>query len=86
MYTWRYWFLKLGELLAMPDKIIRPPSINPVYLAILVPEAINPKRAISYAMQNRVSSYQLSCVTGDIDSNPRRAISYVRQNRMPTSN
>ena len=32
----------------MPDKI------NPVYRAILIPEAINPVRAISDIMQNRV--------------------------------
>ena len=53
LYTWRYWFLKLGELLAMQEKIVRPPGINPVYLALLVLEAINSVRAISYARQNR---------------------------------
>ena len=30
----------------MPDKIVRPPSSNPVYPVILVPESINPERVI----------------------------------------
>ena len=55
----------LRELLVMPCKIVRQPSSNPAYLAILVPEAINPGRGISYNIQNRVPSYQLSCVPGD---------------------
>ena len=37
----------------MPDKIVRPPSSNPVYLAILVPELINPGSAISKTMRTR---------------------------------
>ena len=51
--TRRYWFLKqstLRELLAMPCKIVADLAAT---LAILVPEVINPGRAISYAMQNR---------------------------------
>ena len=62
--TWRYRFLKqstLGELLAMPDKIVCPPSSNPAYPAILVPEAINLARVISYTMQHR-------SIPSDIDS------------------
>ena len=43
----------------MPDKIVRPPSSHSAYPAILVPEAINPERAISYAMQNRALTYKL---------------------------
>ena len=31
---------------------------HPVYPAILIPEAINPERVISYAMQNRTPTYQ----------------------------
>ena len=54
----RYWFLKLGELLAIADKIVRPPSSNPAYPAIKVPEAINPERVISYAMQSRTPTLQ----------------------------
>ena len=42
-----------GELLAMPGKIVRPPSSNPAYPAIKVPEAINPGRAMSYTRQSR---------------------------------
>ena len=44
----------LREILAMPGKIVRSPSSNPAYPAILVPEAINPERGISYAWQKRV--------------------------------
>ena len=55
----------LGQLLVMTYKIVRPPSSNP---AKLVPDAINPGRAISHAMQNRVPTYQLHCVPGDTDS------------------
>ena len=71
MHTLRYWFLKqstLREVLAMLCKIIRPLTSNPVYPVILVPEAINPEGAISYAMQNHVPTYQLPCVPGDTDS------------------
>ena len=37
----------------MTCKIVCPPNSNPTYPAILVPKVISPRRAISYAGQNR---------------------------------
>ena len=48
----------LEEVLAMLCKFVRPLTSNPAYPVILVPEAINPEGAISYAMQNRSPTYQ----------------------------
>ena len=42
----------LRELLVMTYKIVHLPRSNFAYLAIMVPEAINLKRLIGYAMQN----------------------------------
>ena len=48
----------LGELLAMPHRIIFPLSSNPESPAILIPEAINPRRVLlamrGCILQNRV--------------------------------
>ena len=43
------------------------------YPAILIPEAINPERAISYARQNGVPTDQLPCVLIHDAINPGRA-------------
>ena len=48
--------------------------------AILIPDAINPERAISYTTQN--CAYPAIKVPEAINS--ERAISYAMQNRMPT--
>ena len=85
--TRRYWFLKqstLWEILAMSCKILHPLTSYLVYPSILILDAINPGRGISYAMQNCVPSYQLSCVLVPEAINPERAIRYAMQNRAPT--
>ena len=51
---------------------------------VLVPEAMNPERAISYAMQNRAPTYQLPCVLILDAINPGGGISYAMQNRVPS--
>ena len=51
--TLRYWFLKLGELLAIADEIVRQLTSYLVYPAILVPEVINTGHAISKIMCTR---------------------------------
>ena len=48
------------------------------YPVILIPEAINPERTISYTRQNRVPTFILDAI------NPGRGISYAMQNRAPT--
>ena len=69
----------LRELLVMPYKIVRPPSSNAAYPAILVPEAISPGRVNSYTRQN--CAYPAIQVPEAI--NPERAISYARLIPLP---
>ena len=59
--TQQYWFLKQSTL-SILCKIVRPPSSNPAYPAILILDAINPERAISYAMQNRTPIKQYPAI------------------------
>ena len=59
-----------------------------LYPAILVPEAINPERAISYAMQNRAPTYKypvilvhVTTLREKLEENPKCLRQRARQSR-----
>ena len=77
----------LGELLAMPDKILHPPSCNPVYLGFwfLKESTLGERLAIPSKVVRPPSSNPAYPVIKVLEAiNPGRAISYCRQNRAPT--
>ena len=75
----------LGELLAIADKIVRSPSSNPAYPAILVPEAINPEKELLVMpckiVHPRTSYLVYPAILVPEAINLERVISYAMQNR-----
>ena len=64
----------MTELLAMPAKMVHPLTSNPAYLAILVPEVINPRRELlamhGYTLQNRVP-FRVREWEKELEKNPK---------------